>query len=128
MILAFVLDFWSSLHHGWIRYSTSKASEGPKFTEEQIRMSDEATNILDQCYPVTYFVDPVVHLEICKQLRENKFQMAGEAIDGNLPPLPKWTCYEALKAGIWLLSCSSPSTLRNATFNLLACDKYFPRV
>ena len=48
-----VLGLWSGRSRVWLQEYNKP---GPKFTEQQVRMADEAANILDKCYPIEDFV------------------------------------------------------------------------
>ena len=63
--------FFRSLSTGWINYYQN--SSGPKFTEEQIRLSDQAAQILDECHPITNFLSFHRHLGIYQSLDKNQF-------------------------------------------------------
>ena len=123
--MVIVLGLWSGISKGWLRYYETP---GPKFTENQVRMADEAANVLDNCHPIEDFVSAESHFGICESLNNNNFEKAGVFLDTNTPPFYKMDCFEALKIGIGLLACTAPSTIRQATFNLLGCDLYFPIV
>lgn len=123
--MVIVLGLWSGIAKGWLTYYEQP---GPKFTETQVRMADEAADVLDRCYPVENFISAESHWGICKSLTENNFEKAGEFLDHSTPPFHKMDCFEALKIGIGLLACTAPSTIRQATLNLIACDRYFPSV
>ena len=122
------LPFFKSISQGWISYYNR--SSGPTFTEEQIRMADSAATTLLDCYPVDNFLDSAAHLEICKKLGRKEFIGASQALEQAAPQfdLSKAGCLEALKIGLWLLGSCSPDSIRDATYTLLACDWYFPRV
>lgn len=120
-----VFGLWSGISKGWLRYYDRP---GPKFTVNQVRMADEAANVLDNCHPVEDFVSVESHFGICKSLDNGDVQKAGEFLDFSAPPFQKMDCFEALKIGIGLLACTAPSSIRQATFNLLGCDRYFPIV
>lgn len=51
-----------------------------------------------------------------------------EVLDECHPIFTKANCFEAFKAGVWLLRYAAPSSIRMATFNLLACEYFFPMV
>ena len=51
--MVIVLGLWSGISRGWLKYYQQP---GPKFPENQVRMADEAANILDKCYPIEDFV------------------------------------------------------------------------
>ena len=78
-------------------------------------------DVLDNCYPIEDFVSGESHWGICESLNNGDFEKAGEFLDLSAPPFNKMDCFEALKIGIGL-----PSSIRQATFNLLGCDLYFP--
>lgn len=120
------LPFFRSISQGWLTYYNK--SSGPKFTEEQIRMADHAAEILDDCHPITDFVGSETHLGICQKLNQQQFLQASRHLENELPPFSKANCFEALKAAVWLLGCTSPSSIRMATLNLLACEYYFPTI
>ena len=120
------LPFFRSISQGWIAYYTK--SSGPKFTEKQIRMADEAAETLDKCLPAEDFLDPITHLEVCKSLGKGEFTAASLNLEKGSPnlDLKKAGCVEALKIGVWLLGTCAPESIRLATLNLLACEYYFP--
>ena len=127
-ILLIGLPFFKSITQGWITYY--KNSSGPRFTEEQIRMSDSAANTLLECSPVDSFLNGPVHLEVCRSLTGQKFMEATQRLE-QCPPeldLKKAACLEALKIGVWLLGTCSPESIRGATYILLACEHYFPTI
>lgn len=119
------LGLWNGISRGWLKYYEQP---GPKFTEKQVRMADEAANILDKCYPIEDFVSGESHWGICESLTNNNFEKAGECLNRSVPPFNKLDCFEALKIGIGLLACTAPTSIRRATLNLLGCDHYFPSV
>lgn len=118
------LPFFRSIGQGWIYYYNK--SSGPKFTEEQIHYADQTAGVLDNC---TDIIDPETHLGVCQSLKQEQFIQASKHLENELPSLTKrgW-CQEALKIGVWLLGSCAPNSIRDATFNLLACDYYFPAV
>lgn len=120
------LPFFRSISQGWLTYY--KQSSGPKFTEEQIRMSDGAAATLEECFPVQDFLDPTTHSEVCKNLGNGRFTGASRSLELGPPELDlrKAGCLEALKIGVWLLGTCAPESIRLATLNLLACEYYFP--
>ena len=124
--------FFSGITRGWVQYY--KGSTGQKFTEEQIRMADEAARGLAECHPVTDFLDPFTHSDICSALSREQYMKASNALEfaTDVAPSPlspkRAGCIEILKIGLYVLSMTSPDSIRGATFNLLACDKYFPTV
>ena len=122
------LPFFRSISQGWITYYNK--SSGPKFTEEQIRMSDSAATTLVECFPVEDFLDPITHSEVCKSLGNERFIEASKHLEQGPPELDLWKagCQEALKIGVWLLGTCAPESIRLATLNLLACDSYFPTI
>ena len=121
------LPFFKSISQGWLSYYNK--SYGPKFTEEQIRMADQAAGILDNCVPVGDFLDPITHLEVCKKLSSGEFTAASINLEkGSALDLRKADCIEALKIGVWLLGTCAPESIRLATLNLLACEYYFPTI
>ena len=129
MILVLIgLPFFRSISQGWISYY--KKSSGSKFTEEQIRMADDAAATLRECFPVEDFLDPITHSEVCKNLRSENFIEASKSLELGPPELDlrKAGCYEALKIGVWLLGTCAPESIRLATLNLLACKYYFPTI
>ena len=129
MNLIFVgVPFLKSISQGWITYY--EKSSGPKFTEDQIRMSDSAATTLQNCFPVQDFLDSGTHLEICKNLENQKFTTASIRLESATPELDlnKANCIEALKIGVWLLGSCAPQSIRQATLNLLACEYYFPNI
>ena len=73
------LPFFKSISQGWLTYYNN--SEGPKFTEEQIRMADEAASTLETCFPVEEYLDPGVHSEVCKHLVKKQFAKASRALE-----------------------------------------------
>jgi len=109
--------------------SYSNKSEGPKLTEKQVRLADQAAEIFDNCHPIQDVIDPQTHMAICKALQKEKFLESRQALEHEIPSLTKkgW-CVEVLRIGVWLLGGCSPQTIRDATFNLLACDSSFPLV
>ena len=120
------IPFFKSMSQGWMTYYGK--SSGPKFTEEQVRMSDDVSSSLVNCFPIQKYIDPITHSEICKNLRNGKFTAASLSLENGPPELDisKTECLEALKIGIWLLGTCAPQSIRLATLNLLACDYYFP--
>ena len=122
------LPFFKSLSRGWLTYYNQ--SSGPKFTEEQIRMADDAGSTLLDCAPVESFLNPIIHSEVCKSLAKEQFTEATKSLEMAPPELNlrKAGCIEALKVGVWLLGTCSPQSIRLATFNLLACEQYFPTI
>ena len=122
------LPFFRSVSQGWVSYYNK--SSGPKFTEEQIRMSDDAAATLEGCFPVTDFLDPIIHSEVCKMLMDEQFTGASRSLELGPPELDlrKAGCLEALKVGVWLLGTCAPQSIRLATLNLLACDYFFPTI
>ena len=120
------LPFFRSISQGWLTYYNK--SSGPKFTEEQIRMADQAAETLNKCSPVGDFLDPITHSEVCKSLSSGKFTAASINLEKGSPDLDlrKAGCIEALKIGVWLLGTCAPESIRLATLNLLACEYYFP--
>jgi hypothetical protein len=119
------LPFFKSMRSGWIKYYCE--SSGPKFTEEQIRLADEAAWALENCHPIEDVLDGLTHAAICQSLGKGDLLKASQALDYQKPSLTKrgW-CIEALKIGIWLLGMTTPETVRKATLNLLACEHFFP--
>ena len=117
------LPFFRSITQGWLTYYNK--SSGPKFTEEQIRMSDGAAETLLDCFPVEDFLAPQIHAEICKNLGREQFTAASKSLELDLR---KAGCVEALKIGVWLLGTCAPESIRLATLNLLACKYYFPTI
>jgi hypothetical protein len=79
------LPFFQSISQGWITYF--RQSSGPKFTEEQIRMADEAAGILDNCHPITDVISPQAHMQICQNLGKDNFFQASMHLDKELPSL-----------------------------------------
>ena len=129
MIIVFVgIPFFRSISQGWLNYYSK--SSGPKFTEEQIRMADSAATTLNGCSPVPDLLDPAIHSEVCKSIRNKQFIEASKSLELGLPELDltKAACLEALKIGVWLLGSSAPESIRVATLNLLACEYYFPTI
>ena len=122
------LPFFQSISQGWIAYYNQKGASEPRFTEKQIRMADEAAEVLNNCQPITDFVDSGTHLEMCKSLNQGKFLEASQHLENQPPSLVKAACLEGLKIGVQLLGLCSPSSIRQATYNLLACDYYFPTI
>ena len=122
------LPFFKSISEGWITYYNKSGSSGPKFTEKQIRMADQAAATLDNCHPISDFLDPAIHSEVCKSLGGGEFTRASQNLEMSGPDLEKAGCIEALKIGVWLLGMCSPESIRLATLNLLACEYYFPIV
>ena len=122
------LPFFRSISQGWINYYNR--SSGPKFTEEQVRISDNAAATLGECAPVEDFLDPLTHSEICKSLGNERFIEASRSLEQGPPELDlrKAGCREALKIGVWLLGTCAPESIRLATLNLLACEYYFPTI
>lgn len=122
------LPFFKSVSQGWIKYYEN--SRGPKFTEEQIRMSDSAAATLQDCFPIQNFLDSGTHLEVCKNLRNKQFTTASINLESAPPELDlnKATCIEALRIGVWFLGACTPESLRQATLNLLACEYFFPTI
>jgi hypothetical protein len=122
------LPFFKSISQGWVTYYNK--SSGPKFTEEQIRMADQAAGTLDKCFPVGDFLDPITHSEVCKSLSSGEFATASINLEKGCPNLDlrKSDCIEALKIGVWLLGTCAPESIRLATLNLLACEYYFPTI
>ena len=125
-LVLFGLPFFRSIGEGWITYYNR--SSGPKFTEEQLRMADDAAANLNECFPVDYFLDPITHSEVCRSLANENFVEASKCLEQGPPELDlrKATCHEALRIGVWLLGACAPESIRLATFNLLACEYYFP--
>ena len=120
------VTFFKSVSRGWLTYYGQ--SKGPTFTEEQVRIADDMAYTLDGCYPITDFLSPQTHSEICKGLNSGDLEHAAAAIENDLPPFWKIHCFEVLKAGIWMLNMSAPQSIRAATYNILGCDHFFPRV
>ena len=123
MVVIFIgLPFFKSISDGWL------TSYSPKFTEEQVRMADDAVRTLEICIPVSDYVDPLTHSEVCKSLRLGDFASATHNVEmaSSQLNLEKAACVEALTIGLWLLNCCSPQSISLATLNLLACDYYFP--
>ena len=122
------LPFFKSFSQGWVAYYNK--SSGPKFTEEQIRMADQAAETLQKCSSVQDVLDPITHSEVCKHLKYGQFIGASSSLE--LGPqeldLRKAGCLEALKIGVWLLGTYAPESIRLATLNLLACEYYFPSI
>ena len=122
------IPFFRSISRGWLNYYTKSC--GPRFTEEQIRMSDGAAATLEDCFPVQDFLDAITHSEVCKNLANEQFTAASRSLE--LGPteldLRKAGCLEALKIGVWLLGNCAPESIRLATLNLLACEYYFPTI
>lgn len=79
------LPFFRSISQGWLTYYTK--SSGPKFTEEQIRMSDGAAATLEDCFPVEDFMDPITHSEVCKNLGNEQFTAASISLELSHPEL-----------------------------------------
>ena len=127
-IIFVTVPFLKSVSQGWVAYY--KNSRGPKFTEEQIRMSDDAATTLQNCFPVQDFLDSGTHLEICKNLNNKQYTTASINLESATPELDlnKTNCIEALKIGVWLLGTCAPESIREATLNLLACEYYFPTI
>jgi len=120
------LPFFRSISQGWLTYYNK--SSGPKFTEEQIRMSDGVAATLEACSSVQDLLDPITHSEVCRNLKNEQFTGASRSLELGPPELDlrKAGCLEALKIGVWLLGTCAPEIIRLATLNLLACEYYFP--
>ena len=94
--MSFILigvPFIRSFSNGWRDYYHS--SEGPKFTEEQIRIADATSEVLDACQPVTNFLDPFTHMSICSAVNKDNMIEAGNYLE----PIPSKQddCLIALK-------------------------------
>ena len=77
---------------------------------------------LDICKPLDKDLKSGAKQAICKALNENNAFKARQLIEANLTPTSHKWCIVALKTAITLVcnNCS-PSVIREATFNLLAC-------
>ena len=73
------LPFFKSISQGWLTYYNK--SSGPKFTEEQIRMADNAATTLAGCFPVKDLLDPITHSEVYKNLRNEQFTAASRSLE-----------------------------------------------
>lgn len=124
-----VVPFFRGIAQGWVEYYNKAKTSGPKFTEEQIRQADHVAEILNGCHPITDVIDSETHLGVCQSLNKGKFLEASIHLENELPSLTNrgW-CQEALKIGVWLLGTCSPTSIRDATFNLLGCNYYFKTV
>ena len=58
------LPFVKSFYRGWWAYYSK--SSGPKFTEEQVRLTDEAVWAVKTCEPVEEFLDPITYYFVCQ--------------------------------------------------------------
>ena len=122
------LPFFKSISQGWLIYYDK--SSDPKFTEEQIRMSNHAATMLDNCYPVNDFLNPITHSKVCRSLTSGDYSAASRNLEmkNSDLDLTKAGCIEALKIGVWLLGTCFLKNIRLATVNLLACKYFFPNV
>lgn len=93
------VPFFRGISEGWLAYYNGSKNSDPLFTENQIRMADQAANVLDNCYPIIDIIGSETHLKMCQNLGKNQFIEASQYLETELPVLNKANCFEALKWG-----------------------------
>ena len=122
----FRVPFCKSAFKGFLHYYSS--SRGNLFTEEQFNMSNELADALDRYHPVEDLLDLNQHFGVCKLLSSEKFREASDFIGDDPSNSRRAWCVDALKIGLFMLSQCTPRSVRDATFNLIGCDRYFHSV
>lgn len=94
------------------------------YTDAQMTQASDVIRQLETCKPMNeHELDSKLIGSICSKLKRGRELEARQAIEKAASPHARRWCIDALKSAATLICTCGPTAVKEATFNLLGCDK-----